>query len=113
MEKTTATTAITHDAPPDTPVKTKTDGLSGSRKITYDVAMVQILALMHSSTNCSQFLLYKCYAANLGNGRFAWKSRDGEMLYYFPGGAPDGRGCPCAIDRSCYRGTYCLLNISM
>ena len=113
METSPATTAITHDALPDTPVRTRTNLLSYTKRITYKATLGQSEALIQASTNCSQFLLYKCKGAVLGNGYFAWESRDGEMLYYFPGGAPDGRGCPCAIDRSCYRGTNCLLNIIM
>jgi hypothetical protein len=76
---------------------------SYSRKIKYDIAMDQIIAIIKQSKNCEQFVKYQCYNAGFDFGipTSWWVSRDGRRMTYWGGATPNSGKCACGMTNSC------------
>ncbi|XP_076823445.1 neurexin-4-like [Clavelina lepadiformis] len=76
------------------------------RKISYNVDMDQIVALINRSSHCRQYIKYRCRASLIFHGDnedFAsWISRDGTQMRYW-GGATSQRNdyCACGETGNC------------
>ncbi|CAK8675040.1 unnamed protein product [Clavelina lepadiformis] len=76
------------------------------RKISYNVDMDQIVALINRSSHCRQYIKYRCRASVIFNGNSedyaSWVSRDGTQMHYW-GGATSQRNdyCACGETGNC------------
>ncbi|XP_076823443.1 contactin-associated protein like 5-3-like [Clavelina lepadiformis] len=76
------------------------------RKISYNVDMDQIVALIKISSRCRQFIKYRCRASVMfydsGADHASWVSRGGTQMHYW-GGATSRRNdyCACGETGTC------------
>ncbi|XP_076818767.1 contactin-associated protein-like 4 [Clavelina lepadiformis] len=104
----TTETVIEHDTMGEIEITTK----CGPRKcykrpVRYDVSMQQIVALINRSSQCRQFIKYRCKGNLIFSGSTyyaTWLSRDGTHIHYW-GGATSRRDgyCACGETGTCRR----------
>ncbi len=102
-------TVIGHDSESRTLVKGYESPGSYKRRITYDISMKQIVAIMKQSKNCEQFIKYECHGSQTLESDYAWwVSRQGLTMNYWGGAAVDSGKCACGMTNSCAGGgTIC------
>ena len=106
----TGVTVIGHDSESRTLVKGHESQGANKRKITYDISMEQIVAIIKQSKNCEQFIKYECHGSVLlnGNSLFGWwVSRQGSKMNYWGGAAVNSGKCACGMTDSCAGGKIC------
>ena len=103
-------TVIGHDSESRTLVKGYELQGTYKRKITYDIPMEQITAIINQSKNCEQFIQYECYGSAfwLSSSRHNWwVSRQGSKMNYWGGAAVNSGKCACGMTNSCAGGGEC------
>ena len=103
-------TVIGHDSESRTFVKGYNPPGSYKRKITYDISMEQIVAIMRQSKNCEQFIKYECHHSffNYQSVSYGWwVSRQGSKMNYWGGAAVNSGKCACGMTNSCAGGGKC------
>ena len=105
-------TMIGHDSESRTFVDGHENPGSYKRKISYDISMTQIVALMKHSKNCEQFIKYECYHSEFkhsspGTYYSWWVSRQGWQMNYWGGAAVNSGKCACGMTNSCAGGEKC------
>ena len=101
-------TVIGHDSESRTLVKGYNAQGANKRKITYDISMEQIVAIVKQSKNCEQFIKYECYGTVLLYGQYGWwVSRQGSKINYWGGAAVNSGKCACGMTNSCSGGGKC------
>ncbi len=103
-------TVIGHDSESRTLVRGYKAPGSYKRKITYDISMEQIVAIMRQSKNCEQFIKYECYHSVLlytTTPRGWWVSSQGSKMNYWGGAAVNSEKCACGMTNSCAGGGKC------
>ncbi|CAK8671408.1 unnamed protein product [Clavelina lepadiformis] len=102
----TTETVIEHDTMGEIEITTKCrGGKCYKRPVRYDVSMRKIVALINRSSQCRQFIKYRCKANAIfyANTYVAtWLSRDGTHIHYW-GGATSRRDgyCACGETGTC------------
>ncbi|XP_076809883.1 contactin-associated protein-like 4 [Clavelina lepadiformis] len=100
-------TIIEHDSMNEIQLTSCEPNKCYKRHIRYNVAMEQIVALIQRSSECRQFIKYRCIASLLLEGGYAtWLSRDGTHMRYW-GGATSQRNdyCACGETGTCVDST--------
>ena len=103
-------TVIGHNSESRTLVKGYDAAGSYKRKITYDISMKQIVAIMRQSKNCEQFIKYKCHHSffNYHSVSYGWwVSRQGSKMNYWGAAAVNSGKCACGMTNSCAGGGKC------
>ena len=103
-------TVIGHDSESRTLVKGYERPGSYKRKITYDISMEQIVAIMKQSKNCEQFIKYECRHSLFTYRSVSygwWVSRSGSKMNYWGGAAVDSGKCACGMTNTCAGGGNC------
>ena len=103
-------TVIGHDSESRTLVKGFESQGANKRKITYDISMEQIVAIIKQSKNCEQFIKYECYHSVfwISLSRYSWwVSRQGSKMNYWGGAAVNSGKCACGMTDSCPGGKTC------
>ena len=104
-------TVIGHDSESRTLVKGFESQGANMRKITYDISMEQIIAIIKQSKNCEQFIKYECYDSvlfyDVNNLYGWWVSRQGSKMNYWGGAAVNSGKCACGMTNSCSGGGKC------
>ncbi|XP_076820781.1 contactin-associated protein-like 4 isoform X1 [Clavelina lepadiformis] len=102
----TTETVIEHDTMGEIEITTK----CGPRKcykrpVRYDVSMQQIVALINRSSQCRQFIKYRCKGNRIFSGNHyeaTWLSRDGTQMHYWGGATSRRVGyCACGETGTC------------
>ena len=102
----TGVIVIGHDSESRTLVKGYDARGANKRKITYDISMEQIVAIIKQSKNCEQFIKYECYESYF-TGYGWWVSRQGSQMNYLGGAAVNSGKCSCGMTNSCAGGGKC------
>ncbi|XP_013397757.1 SCO-spondin [Lingula anatina] len=78
------------------------------------VSALQLAFLVDTSTECKQFISWKCYSATIHHPTSReivttfWANRDGEFRYYWGGAPPGSDMCACGVNGTCHKpGTVC------
>ena len=98
-------TVIGHDSESLTYVKGCEDPGCYSRDIHYTGASLsQLASLTRVSSQCEQFIEYKCHGSMIFSGGYAWwVSRDSAKMTYWGGATPGSGKCACGMTNSCAR----------
>ena len=80
------------------------------RKVTYDVSMDKIQALINTSKYCEQFIKYRCHSSRITNHAW-WVSRQGSRMNYWGGAAVNSGKCKCGMSNSCAGGGKCNCDV--
>ncbi|XP_028407430.1 contactin-associated protein like 5-3-like [Dendronephthya gigantea] len=95
-------TVIGHDSESRTSVDGYIGRRSYERRITYEIPMEQIVAIIDQSKSCEQFIKYECYGSSLLLGTTGWwVSRHGLSMKYWGGAAVNSGKCACGMTNSC------------
>ena len=116
-------TVVGHDSESETQVNGYEARGSYVRNVSYRaeglVNIQHLVGLLDASTNCEQFIKYRCHHARLLIGGYGWwVARDGSKMQYWGRAKPtDYRKCACGvtIPSSCadpMRGCNCDINDS-
>lgn len=78
------------------------------KKVTYEIAWEQVVAIINQSKNCEQFIKYECHGALLlYKSNSWWVSRQGKKMNYWGGAAVDSGKCACGMKNSCVGRGWC------
>ncbi|XP_028393387.1 neurexin-4-like [Dendronephthya gigantea] len=105
-------TEIAHDSESRTYVTGYHQPGSYQRKVTYNISMEAIVAIVQQSTNCEQFIKYECHHTvfrykSADTYYSWWVSRQGAKMNYWGGAAIDSGKCACGMTNSCAGGYKC------
>ena len=105
-------TVIGHDSESRTLVNGYETGSSYKRKISYDISVKQIAAIIKQSRNCEQFIKYECHNSQLLAGPHGWwVSRQGSQMNYWGGAAVNSGKCASGMTNSCAAKVNCNCDI--
>ncbi|XP_032688940.1 neurexin-4 isoform X2 [Odontomachus brunneus] len=104
-------TVLRHSNKQETPIDGFDEPGSFIQDIVYDADLDQIEALLNRSTNCMQYIIYKCKRSKLFNspvpqGEYFrpnswWVSRQNQKMDYWGDALPGSRKCECGIIGNC------------
>jgi len=98
-------TVISHDSEVTTLVNGFEDYGSYRKRITYNIPMQIIKAIIAESNTCEQFIIYECYGSMIfsGNTPYAWWiSSSGQKMTNWGGVDHTKTGCSCSLRNACY-----------
>ena len=94
-------TEIGHDSESRTHVSGYEAPGAYKRNITYDLKMKQVVAIIHQSQWCEQFIKYECQGSLItwfGLEMFTWwVSRQGSKMNYWGGAEVNSGKCACGM----------------
>ena len=98
-------TVISHDSEVKTLVKGFEESGSYRKRITYNIPMQIIEAIIAESNTCEQFIKYECYDSRIfsGNTPYAWWISSTKQNMTNWGGVDHTKtGCSCSLRNTCY-----------
>ena len=104
-------TEIGHDSESRTHVSGYEAPGAYKRNITYDLKMKQVVAIIHQSQWCEQFIKYECQGSKITWFGLEmctwWVSRQGSKMNYWGGAEVNSGKCSCGVTNSCHGGGIC------